>query len=157
MYIASPVDGTDDKRDAGLAALYFLLSTVITWRFIDAGSGLYPSHHNMLLSCGIAGAKWALQVAAALLFIRKKCWQFIRRLGAVCLAGSLVLLPYCFTLVQEILREAGFVLSLAAAVVLMIALYWRAVRRTGLPPRWFWAWMACLAIAVTLQLTVVFD
>jgi hypothetical protein len=56
MYMASLLSGTDDKRNIGLAALYFLLSTSVTWWFIDAGSKRYTSHHNMLLPCGIASA-----------------------------------------------------------------------------------------------------
>jgi hypothetical protein len=111
----------------------------------------------MLLSCSIAGGKWALQIGAALLLLREKRWVFIRRLGEVCLAGSVVLLPYCFAPVQEALGLNGFLASLIAAVVLMVGLYWRAVRCSELLPLWFWGWMACLAIAVTLQLTIVFN
>lgn len=91
-----------------------------------------------------------------MLVLRNERWAFIRRLGAVCLAGSVVLLPYCFASMREMLGSSGFLASIIAAVALMIALYWRAVWRSGLHPRWFWGWIACLAIAVTLQVTVVF-
>jgi hypothetical protein len=31
------------------------------------------------------------------------------------------------------------------------------VQKLGLPKKWFWGWIFCLVIAITLQLTVVFS
>lgn len=139
------------------AALFFFLSTAITWWFIEAGAALYADRQKMLLSCAIAGGKWALQLVAALLLLQlQQRWLFIRRLGVVCLAGSVMLLPFCFKPVQQLLGTKGFLLSLIISVLLMIGLYYRAVRYSNLRVRWFWAWIVCLAIAITLQLTLVF-
>jgi hypothetical protein len=38
----------------------------------------------------------------------------------------------------------------------MIALYYQAVKKTGLSLKWWAGWLVCLAVAITLQLTVVF-
>ena len=144
-------------RDTALAIVYFTLSTVITWWFIVTGKALYADTNRMLLSCSIAGGKWALQILAAFLLLPGALrWQFLRRIGAVCLCGSLILLPFCFTPVQQLLGESGFLYSLVASVLMMILLYYRAVRRSGISAAWFWAWIGCLAMAVSLQLTVVF-
>jgi hypothetical protein len=144
------------RRDAVMASLYFLGSTLITWWFIMAGKGLYEDTRKMLLSCGIAGAKWAVQIGAALWMLREQAWGFVRRIGMTCLVGSLILLPFCFEPVQEVLGLRGFLMSLAVCVAAMIALYYWNVRRSGLSTKWFWGWIACLMIAITLQLTVVF-
>lgn len=153
--MTKPASSAPAIRDAVLAACLFGLSTLVTWWFIEAGAGLYASREKMLLSCGIAGAKWAVQIVAALAFAGTVRWAYIRRLGWVCLAGSTVLLPFCFVPVRVALGTTGFFASLAVSVVLMIGLYWWAVRRSGLQPRWFWGWIACLAVAITLQVTVV--
>lgn len=144
------------RRDILMAGLCFLLSTLITWWFIVAGQALYGDAAKMRLSCAIAGGKWALQIGAAFLFLGDGRWPFIRRISAVCLAGSLLLLPFCFPAVQRLLGHDGFLISLAACVLLMIALYCRAVQRSGIPMKWFWGWIACLSVAISLQLTVVF-
>lgn len=87
----------------------------------------------MLSSCAIAGGKWALQIGAAAILLGEKRWAFIRRLGEVCLAGSVVLVPYCFAAVRDWMGRTGFFILLLDAVALMIGLYWRAVLRSGLP------------------------
>jgi len=140
-----------------LAILYFLLSAVITWLFVDA-CPLYTGLQQKLLSTGIAGAKWSLQIAAGYFFLGNKKWEFIKNIGAVCLAGSIVLLPYIIA--AGLGKENGsmfFVYSLLLAVVLMIGLYFLNILRSGLPFKWFGGWLICLAIAITLQLTVVFS
>ncbi len=144
-------------KDMLLVLLYFGASTAITWWFIVAGRTLYADEDRMLLSCAIAGAKWALQIGVALAFLHAdKRWPFLRRIGSVCLAGSCVLIPFCCPAVQRALGQEGFLGSLIFCVLLMIVLYYRSVRRSGLSPKWFWGWMLCLAGAITLQLTVVF-
>lgn len=144
-----------DAKNIGRAVLYFSLSTAVTWWFIEAGAGLYASREKMMLSCAIAGGKWALQISAAFFLLGEKRWVFIWRLGEVCAGGSLVLVPYCFAAVQPWMGSTGFFLLLLAAVALMIMLYCRAVRRTGLNAHWLWGWIFCLAIAITLQITIV--
>lgn len=148
---------TKQTRDAVLAALFFVLSTGLTWYFIQDNGERYDGTGRMFLSCGIAGAKWAVQLLAAFrLLPAERKWLYMRRLGTVCLIGSLLLLPYCFLPVRMLLGTEGFYGSLALSVLIMIPLYYRAVRKTGLPLKWFGGWMACLALAITLQLLFAF-
>jgi len=145
-------------KDMILAALYFFLSTVLTWWFIDRGASLYHfDMHKMLLSCAVAGGKWAIQIGAALLWLREQRWPFIRRIAFTCFAGSCILVPFCFGLPTLIAGINSFLLSLISSVACMMVLYYRSVRSTGLPVKWFLGWVACLCVAVSLQLTVVFN
>lgn len=140
-----------------LALLYFLLSTIITWWFVDV-CPLYTSLQQKLLSTGIAGAKWGLQILAAYFFLAEKKWDFLKNIGATCLVGSVILLPYAIAASTSPINGAGFFVgSLLVAVITMIALYFLSVLKLGLPKKWFWGWIICLAIAITLQLTVVFS
>ncbi len=138
-----------------LAFLYFLLSTIITWWFIQQGELLYFSKNKMLLSCIIAGAKWSIQIGAALLFLNEKKWEFIKLIGFTCFIGSCILLPYClFSFVR--LAPYSFLISLLIAVLLMIVTYYKVVNQLLLSTKWFWGWMFCLSIAISLQLFVIF-
>ncbi len=38
----------------------------------------------------------------------------------------------------------------------MIVLYYKAVKQTAIATKWFWGWVGCLAIAISLQVLVVF-
>lgn len=145
-----------DRRDVVLSALYFFGSTVITWWFIVGGADLYTDRDKMILSCSIAGAKWTVQILAALILLDDQRWPFIRRIGATCMTGSVILLPFCFTAMREWAGLQGFLYSLLASVLVMIALYYINVRRSQLKMSWFWGWIGCLAVAIMLQLTVVF-
>jgi hypothetical protein len=137
------------------AAIYFIASSIITWWFIVKGQPLYSNSTLMLISCSIAGAKWGLQIVAALYFMGRKKWRFIHAIGLTCLVGSCILLPYC--LISQIrLIDNSFLYSLIAAVVVMIALYYRSVKKLGIGTQWFWAWMGSLAVAISLQLFVIF-
>ncbi len=140
-----------------LALLYFFLSTVITWWFVDV-CPIYTSLQQKLLSTGIAGAKWGLQLVAAYFFLAEKKWEFIRNIGFTCLVGSVILLPYPvateFFKIDNVQFFAG---SLIIAVLVMIALYFFSVKKSLIPIKWFWSWITCLAIAIILQLTVVFS
>jgi hypothetical protein len=148
---------TTDRRNMIWAVVYFGLSTLITWWFIEAGKGLYADKGKMMLSCAVAGGKWGIQILAAVMLLgEEKRWAFLRRIGMVCLAGSVILLPFCFEVVQVYAGERGFLYSLAVCVLLMIGLYYLSVRWTGISMRWFWGWIVCLIIAISLQLTVVF-
>ncbi len=142
-------------KNSVLAFLYFLLSTIITWWFIQQGELLYFSKNKMLLSCIIAGAKWSIQIGAALLFLNEKKWEFVKLIGFTCFIGSCILLPYClFSFVR--LAPYSFLISLLIAVLLMIVTYYKVVNQLLLSTKWFWGWMFCLSIAISLQLFVVF-
>jgi len=147
----------NDPKKISLAIIYFMLSTAITWWFVDS-SPLYESLQQKLLSTGIAGAKWCLQIAAAYFFLGNKRWEFIKHIAATCLVGSVILLPSAILASFNDFNSATFfVISLLTAVVVMISLYYWAVKRSALAYKWFWGWIICLGIAITLQLTVVFS
>ena len=140
-----------------LAAFFFLLSTLITWWFIQA-SPLYTSLQQKLLSCGIAGAKWGLQIIAAWFFLKEKRAHFIKSIGLTCLIGSIILLPYTvLSYGFGINGNVFFIGSLLVAVASMIILYAVSVKNAGIKIYWWLAWLVCLAIAITLQLTLVFQ
>lgn len=147
----------EDRRSyKGKAIAYFFLSTIIIWLFIIK-SPLYISQQQQLLSCSIAGAKWGIQIIAGLLLLQQKKWQFIKEIGYTCFIGSAILLPYFASSLLHFDNSAEFfIASLIVAVLSMIFLYYRAVKKCGLPVKWWLGWLACLAIAVTLQLTIVF-
>ena len=142
-------------KNSIVAFIYFLLSTIITWWFIKEAALLYFSSEKMFLSCAIAGAKWGIQIVAALFFLQEKKWVFIKRIGFTCFIGSCVLLPYCL-LNQIRLIDKSFLISLIIAILGMIILYYKKVKQTAIPTKWFWGWIGCLGIAISLQLFVVF-
>lgn len=137
---------------------YFLLSAVLTSIFIGNKFWFYDSVEAMILSGSIAGGKWLIQIIAALALLQESKWAFIKRIGFVCLLGSLVLFSYNILLYMP-LPLGGFslfVLSIVLSVGVMIIIYYKAVRKTGLSLWWFWGWLLCLCIAVFLQMKVVF-
>lgn len=139
------------------AVLYFFLSTVITWWFVDV-CPLYTGLQQKILSTGIAGAKWSLQIGAAYFFLQNKRWTFIKNIGTTCLVGSVILLPYAVLASFSNYNSATFFIgSLLLAVAVMIVLYFINIKQTGVSIQWFWGWIICLAIAISLQLTVVFS
>ena len=145
------------QRKISLALFYFLLSTLITWWFIQA-SPLYTSTPQKLLSCGIAGTKWGIQILAALILLKKRKWEFIKDIGLTCFIGSLILLPYAiFSSAFGINGKNFFVGSLLVAVAVMILMYAISVRHSRLSKSWWVGWLVCLAIAIYLQLTIVFQ
>ncbi|MBC7486288.1 MAG: hypothetical protein H7282_06020 [Cytophagaceae bacterium] len=144
-------------NNLSLIFLYFTLSTLLTGWFI-AVSPLYISTEQMLWSCGIAGGKWTIQLIAGFLLLKEKKWDFIRNIGWVCLIGSILLVPYCLSASFHL--EAGtpfFIASLIIAVIAMIFFYYQAVKKTGITLFWWMTWLLCLAVAVSLQLTIVFN
>jgi len=152
-----PFNKMNNSRKIYLALLYFFLSTLITWWFVDV-CPLYSGLQQKLLSTGIAGAKWGLQIVAACFFLTEKKWDFLKNMGITCLVGSVILLPYAIIASASKLNGAGFFVgSLLIAVAVMIVLYFLNVLKVGLQKKWFWGWIFCLAIAITLQLTVVFS
>lgn len=143
-------------KDLFLALVYFVLSTLFTWWFV-AVSPLYISQEQMLLSTAIAGGKWAIQILLAALFLKSTRWVFIKNIGRVCFIGSCILLPYVLLSVMNIASDANFFVgSLVASVLVMICFYYKAILQSGVDIRWWFFWLACLATAITLQLTVVF-
>ena len=145
------------QRKISLALFYFLLSTLITWWFIQA-SPLYTSTQQKLLSCGIAGTKWGIQILAALILLKERKWEFIKDIGLTCFIGSLILLPYAiFSSAFGINGKNFFVGSLLVAVAVMILMYAISVRHSRLSKSWWVGWLVCLAIAIYLQLTIVFQ
>jgi hypothetical protein len=147
----------NNSKTVYTAIIYFLLSTLITWWFV-AVCPLYSGLQQKLLSTGIAGAKWSLQIIAAYFFLADKKWGFIKNIGRSCLVGSVILLPYAVLASFSNYNSATFfVISLLIAVMAMIVLYFLNVKNTEVSIKWFWGWIICLAIAITLQLTVVFS
>jgi hypothetical protein len=139
------------------AIIYFTLSTIITWWFIQE-CPLYNSMQQKLLSCGIAGAKWGIQIIAALMLLKQKKWIFIKNIGFTCLVGSLILLPYC--IVARFLGLNGsdfFTVSLLLAIAVMIFMYALGTKSAGVDIKWWLFWLLCLALAIFLQLRLVFD
>ena len=147
----------NNPRHIASAVVYFFLSTVITWYFIVCAENLYHfDQGKMLLSCAIAGAKWAIQIGAAFLFLKEKRWPFIASLGFTCFVGSCVLIPFCINPIRDMMLDKGFLYSLIASVAVMLVLYYRSVRAARISIGWYFLWLGCLAAAISLQLTVVF-
>lgn len=145
-------------KNIAIAFLWFALSTLLTGIFIFKQTMLYSSTQAMVLSGSIAGGKWLIQIVAAFILLKEKAGIFIRRIGFVCMTGSaLLFVYYIFNL---FFMQAGgltpFVMSIALSVLLMICMYYNAVKQTGLSLKWWLLWLACLAIAIALQATIVF-
>ena len=144
------------SKDLLLFAFYFGLSTILTWWFVVL-CPLYIRDEQMLLSTGIAGGKWAIQIFLGLIFLKEKSFEFLKRIGFVCFIGSCILIPYIiFSWLGFFNGSEFFFGSLIVSVIVMIFYYYRAVKQTGLPLKWWFFWLFCLAIAISLQLTVVF-
>lgn len=142
-------------RSIALATLYFLFATILTSWFIARKFWLYDNVGLMGLSGSIAGAKWAIQLIAALILLKEQRWIFIKRIGFVALIGSAALMIYYLLPVSW--GFSTLVISVAFSVVIMSGLYYKAVRQSSLSLLWFWGWIACLVVAILLQLTIVFD
>lgn len=144
------------QRDLSLAALYFLLSTIITAWFIAEKRSIYHDLTQMMLSGSIAGAKWGIQIVAAVFLLPRNRFEFIRRISFVCLIGSVLLFSIYPLSLFEISDQRQFVNALLISVGVMILLYFLAVRKCKISITWFFGWLLCLLIAISLQLTIVF-
>jgi hypothetical protein len=143
-------------KDFLLSILYFALSTLFTAWFVLL-SPMYISQEQMFLSAAIAGGKWAIQILMGILFLEKKTILFLKKIGFVCFIGSCLLLPYVALSFMNVSNSSFFFIgSLFVSVVAMIALYYKEVRQMQLSIKWWLIWLLCLAIAISLQLTVVF-
>ena len=90
------------------------------------------------------------------IFLKEKKWIFIKRIALTCLVGSCILLPY--SLFEQIrFIDKSFLISLIIAVSAMIIIYYNAVRQSLVSSQWFWVWVCCLAIAISLQIFAVFN
>ena len=136
--------------------LYFAMATILTWWFVIL-CPLYISTNQMLLSTTIAGAKWLIQILAALVFLKEKLFLFLKKIGFVCFIGSCLLIPYIVFAAEGISNAPEFFFgSLIASIFAMVIYYYRVVKQINLPLKWWMGWLLCLAIAISLQLTLVF-
>jgi hypothetical protein len=147
---------TNDRSAILQTALNFTLSLLLTWWFIDR-SQMYFSTTQKIASCIIAGGKWGIQIAGALILLKEKKWEFIRQISIACLVGSLILLPYCIVGPTDPDEDDFFLASLVIAVIVMIGWYYHATRKSRVSILWWFAWLFFLAIAISLQLTIVFS
>ena len=139
------------------SVFYFTLSSVLTWMFVVL-CPLYVSKEQMLLSSFIAGGKWGIQIILALVFLKEDAFLFLRKIGFVCLLGSLILLPFILSAYFQFANGGEFFFgSLIVAVVMMILAYYHSVIAMELSLKWWYFWLLALAIAISLQLTVVFN
>lgn len=147
-----------DQKNIFLSIVYFLLSVLLTGFFIMPKFWLYSSTCAMLLSGCIAGVKWLIQIVAAFIFLKANKWVFLRRIGSTCLLGSSLLFSYnLLTYFHTPLSGfSQFVLAIGLSVLAMMLMYYKAVQKTGLSIRWFWAWMLSVVIAITLQFIIIF-
>lgn len=140
------------KNDWLTAVAGFGLSIILTWLFIESYRG-YISLPQMALSGAIAGGKWAIQLSLAWVLLGDQKWRYYREMGVICATGSMILVPY-------ILSPGDgkyFLASLIACVAVMAVLICWKLPRIGVTKFWVLLWLGLLAIAVTLQLTVVFN
>jgi len=146
-----------DQSQFVRSAVYFSLSLVLTLLFVLA-CPLYISREQTILSLSIAGGKWAIQIAAVLLMLRKKRGAFIVGISKVCLIGSILLVPYILSAGLGISDEPMFFFgSLILAVLVMIFRYYFEVTNLQVSLAWWYFWLLCLTIAVNMQLTLVFN
>jgi hypothetical protein len=139
------------------AIAYFFFSTILTWWFVLL-CPLYISRAQMILSTSIAGGKWAIQIALGILLLRHRVLPFIRSIGLVCFIGSILLVPYIISASLRLSDHPRFFFaSLAVAVIVMVIFYYSAMKKIGLGAGWWLAWIICLVVAITLQLTLVFE
>lgn len=147
----------NQQNNIFFSAVYFALSAAITAWFI-AAAPMYISQRQILLSGTIAGGKWAVQIIAALLLLKGRKWKFIRYIGFTCFIGSALLLPYAISgWFFNINAPLFFIGSLLVAVLAMVVLYFNSVITSRISLSWWTSWLVCLAVAITLQLAVVFD
>jgi hypothetical protein len=143
-------------KDILLFFFYFLLSTLFTWWFVVLSPD-YSGPELMILSTSIAGGKWMIQIVGAFLFMKDKAVVFVKNIGFVSFIGSCILLPYVISALAGLSNNSiFFFISLVFSVLIMVMLYHRAVIKSQVSIAWWYFWLFCLAVAIGLQLTVVF-
>ena len=140
------------NKDLSIAAIGFAASLLLTWLFIERFDG-YISTTQMMLSGAIAGGKWAIQLLLAAAILGERRWSYFREMGVVSGIGSCMLIPYI--LVGG--SWAFFLGFLILCVVIMAVLVVSRLAAIGMTRRWAVLWFALLGVAVSLQLTLVFD
>ena len=121
------------------------------------GSPLYISQEQFILSLSIAGGKWMIQLFLAVALLRKRRSSFIHGMGRVCLIGSAILIPYIISSWLDISDDTLFFFgSMVLAILIMAFRYYAEVARLNLSLGWWYAWLFTLAVAIGLQLTIVF-
>jgi len=144
------------QKNQLLFLVYFFLSSLFTWWFIIL-SPMYISTNQMLFSTFIAGGKWALQIILGFILLKEKSWEFLKGIGKVCFIGSSILLPFVLSSFFEINNNSNFFFSsLIVAVLVMIIKYFQVIKHLKININWWFFWMFCLIIAITMQLTFVF-
>lgn len=107
----------------------------------------------MMLSGAIAGGKWGIQLLLASAILGERRWSYFREMGVVCGIGSCVLTPY-------ILFGGSWAFFVGSLILCVVIMAWLVVSRLAaiaISRRWAVLWFALLGVAVTLQLTLVFD
>ncbi len=68
------------KRNKLTTAFYFILSSIITWMFIE-NSNQYADETKKILSAAIAGGKWSIQTIATFFLLKAQRWLFLKNIG----------------------------------------------------------------------------
>ena len=141
----------ENKRHIILGSAWFAASVLLTWLFIEAYD-TYVSPKQMLLSGGVAGGKWAIQLLLATLLLGDKRWLYFKEMGFISAIGSTMLMLFLLGS-----RDTGsFISSLVFSVMVMATMVILRLRAIKVPTRWIVLWFGLLAIAVSLQIFVVF-
>ena len=145
-------------KSKSLAILYFTLSIIVTYVFIDCNP-VYNSIRFQLTALTIAAIVWGIQAAGAFIYLKALKYVFLREAGKVCFWGSVslmasVLINYFFTFsadVQLRISAANILIS----VIVMAILFARFLKRLRLPLTWLVIWLISLCIAVPVQAKLV--
>jgi hypothetical protein len=141
-----------------LALLYFFLSVIITYVFIDSNPA-YNSVEIKITALTIAALVWAIQVVGAFILLQSKKYIFLREAGKVSFWGSVslmasVVINYVFAFPLQVqLQVSG--INVLLSVVLMTILFIKFLNQQHLPYKWVVVWLLSLCIAVPLQAKLV--
>jgi hypothetical protein len=141
-----------------LALLYFLLSVVITYVFIDSNV-VYNSYQIKLIALTIASVVWGIQVVGAFIFLKNKKYLFLREAGKVCFWGSVslmasVVINYLFAFPLQVQLQVSAI-NVLLSIILMTFLFTKFLKQLHLSYKWVVVWLLCLSIAVPLQAKLV--
>ena len=141
-----------------LAILYFVLSIIITYVFIDSNP-VYNTERFKIVALTIASIVWGIQVAGACIFLSNQKYAFLREASNVCFWGSVSLMPsvlinyfFSFSIDDQLKISAANVLL---SVILMSILFARFLKRLQLTYYRLIIWLLCLCVAVPLQAKLV--
>ena len=141
-----------------LALLYFLLSIIITYVFIDANP-VYSTLRFKIVALTIAAIVWGIQVAGAFLYLKSKKYAFLLEAGMVCFWGSVILMGSVFiNYFSSFSSETQLKISGAnvlLSVIVMAIMFANFLKKLQLSFGWLAVWLICLCIAVPLQAKLV--